>query len=283
VAKALNKLTQLQQQYGFSGIGLPGSTGMNGLLLALGGGGQPPAAVVPPPAPTAPVVPPPASPPMYYPAPYATPYAPSVGLNPMAPVGGSGSIPVNPWQALPLTATQGGQITQLGNAACQLISNPTARAACVAAASAVGGWLGNGQQQQQQPQQLAGCPSGYVPDGKGGCRIQGIGSYLPGDVGRQDFGWQPVAGMYGIGASPIAVARTTRACPPGFVLGKDGVCYDRLPRSARAHNPGTKPLLTGGDVNALNRARSLQKRIGKLNTRFGPKKRAPFVAKKRCK
>ena len=120
----------------------------------------------------------------------------------------------------------------------------------------------------------AGCPQGYKPDGRGGCQLEGIGPYLPGDVGRQDFGWQATNGRYGAGYVPIAVQSTRRACPDGSVLGKDGICYDSLPRSQRAHNPGTKPLLTGGDVSALNRARRLQKSIGKLNTRFGPKKKS---------
>lgn len=131
------------------------------------------------------------------------------------------------------------------------------------------------------------CPTGYEPNPKAGqpgesaCRIKGMGSYLPGDIGNPDLIWTPIGGRYGAGVTPVMVQRNVRACPAGYVLGKDGICYDHLARTNRAHNPGAKPLLTGGDMNALRRARQLQKTIGKMNRRFGPKPRVPRGAPRR--
>ena len=119
------------------------------------------------------------------------------------------------------------------------------------------------------------CPTGYHTDpSTGGCVIDGPGRFLPGDVGMADYVWTPQNGRYGAGLTPIAVQSSRRVCPPGHVLGDDGLCYDRLAKSRRAWNPGTKPLLTGGDMNALQRAHRLQKSIGKISRRFGPKKKA---------
>ena len=63
-----------------------------------------------------------------------------------------------------------------------------------------------------------------------------------------------VTGYYGIGVVPSVEARTVRECPPGFKLGKDGVCYEHLSRRQRMWDPGVKPLLTGGDRAAIARA-----------------------------
>jgi hypothetical protein len=63
-----------------------------------------------------------------------------------------------------------------------------------------------------------------------------------------------VTGYYGIGVIPRVEARTVRECPPGFKLGKDGVCYEHLSRTQRMWDPGVKPLLTGGDRAAIARA-----------------------------
>lgn len=190
--------------------------------------------------------------------------------NPLAPSSGPGSMPP---PLLPTGGGGSGLVPALGQAACQLITNPGLRAACMAVAGFLPNPGGTGSGPQGGGGGVSNCPAGYKPDGKGGCQLEGVAPYIPGDVGRPDTGWTPVAGMYGMGASPIPVQQTVRACPPGYVLGMDGVCYDHLERRFRAHKPGRKPMLTGGDLNALSRARQLQKSIGKLNTRFGPKKR----------
>lgn len=87
----------------------------------------------------------------------------------------------------------------------------------------------------------------------------------------------PVAGWYGVGLAPTQVTRTVRQCPPGFALGKDGVCYDGLPRGKRAHDPGRRPLLTGGDMAAITKARQAAGRL--LRTQKSLKKTARAIEK----
>ena len=46
-----------------------------------------------------------------------------------------------------------------------------------------------------------------------------------------------------------------RDCTKGHVLGDDGICYKKpLAASKRMWPPGRKPLLTGGDLNAIAKA-----------------------------
>jgi len=71
----------------------------------------------------------------------------------------------------------------------------------------------------------------------------------------------PVAGFYGAGFLPVVEERMHRTCPPGFVLGKDGVCYDSLAKSKRKWNPGRKPLLTGGEMAAIAKAKRAAGRL----------------------
>lgn len=92
-----------------------------------------------------------------------------------------------------------------------------------------------------------------------------------------------------IGASAVAPFRETqvvRRCGRGSVLAIDGLCYDRklLRKDQRMWPPGRKPLLTGGDLNAISRAaraagrmKTQQKRLQKLGLLPKPKstRRAP--------
>jgi len=66
----------------------------------------------------------------------------------------------------------------------------------------------------------------------------------------------PVAGLYGAGFVPRSEIRDVAVCPTGFALGTDGVCYDHLRNRQRMYPRGRRPLLTGGDLNAITRARS---------------------------
>lgn len=72
-----------------------------------------------------------------------------------------------------------------------------------------------------------------------------------------------VKGWYGVGIVPRVEAVTTRRCPRGMALGRDGVCYDRrrLRKSDRAWDPGTKPLLTGGERRAIARAAAAGRKL----------------------
>lgn len=86
-----------------------------------------------------------------------------------------------------------------------------------------------------------------------------------------------------IGASATAPLRETqivRRCGRGNVLAIDGLCYDRklLRKDQRMWPPGRKPLLTGGDLNAISRAaraagrmKTQQKRLQKLGLLPKPK------------
>jgi len=68
-------------------------------------------------------------------------------------------------------------------------------------------------------------------------------------------------GRYGLALVPAQETITRAKCPPGMVLGKDGLCYESLPKRDRKWNPGAKPLLTGGEMNAINRANRAAKRL----------------------
>jgi hypothetical protein len=171
---------------------------------------------------------------------------------------GSDPAPVPDW-----TGLQGGSATNFG---CNQITNTAARIACQIAAAALGGAVSAGNTPAANGG-FAGCPDGYKPNpfGGGGCVPAGLGGslgqFLPGDVGAQDVAWQPVAGLYGVGVAPLLVQRNARTCPPGYKLGKDDVCYDCLADKKRKHPRGTRPLLTGGQMRAINTARRALKRL----------------------
>lgn len=152
---------------------------------------------------------------------------------------------------------------------CNLITNTYARAACLAASHLLGGSGGG------SGQAAGSCPPGYRSDGRGGCQIEGVGGYLPGDIGRPDFVWQPVNGRYGAGVSPMAVQAQRMWCPAGYKLGKDNVCYECLKKTERKWNPGTKPMFTGGEMNAFRTVARLRKKGRKLQKLIGASTSAP--------
>lgn len=178
--------------------------------------------------------------------------------------------------------TSGLDTGALTNTACSFISDQRLRALCIAASGLLPGSGsssgGGGGLVAPTP-----CPKGYTRQSDGSCRVQGLGGFLPGDIGPQDFGWGTVNGRYGAGYVPIVVQRNYSACPPGSKLGKDGICYDRIARTNRKHDPGAKPFMTGGEVNVLRRAARLQKRGQKLLRKLSPARKvcAPKKGKKR--
>ncbi|MDH3463975.1 MAG: hypothetical protein OEM32_10165 [Acidimicrobiia bacterium] len=90
-----------------------------------------------------------------------------------------------------------------------------------------------------------------------------------------------IVGRYGLGLIPRVEVRPVRSCPAGMVLGRDGVCYER--KSLRAHErewkPGVKPLLTGGERNAIAIAK---RAAGKLNTAKKSLKKVAKAFDKAC-
>jgi len=139
-------------------------------------------------------------------------------------------------------------------------------------------WIGN----QLNPKQPAlqpgptgptstGCPEGQmgIPpacfDLVPGGATRGAGMYV-------GYG-EAVMGRFGAALQPSTRSLSVSRCPRGSVLGSDGLCYNSrdLRRSDRKWIPGRKPLLTGGDLNAIARAsraankmKTQQKRLQKL-------------------
>lgn len=125
----------------------------------------------------------------------------------------------------------------------------------------VGGGNGNGS-----------CPDGAIRVGDK-CIVPGD-IFPGGDPGMVEAGGTPVRGLYGAGFSPTTESRQVRRCPPGFVLGKDNVCYDHLPRSKRKWDPGMKPLMTGGDRAAIRKAATAARKLKRAKKQLKKSARA---------
>jgi len=112
----------------------------------------------------------------------------------------------------------------------------------------VGGGGGNG----QQP-----CPPNTVPDprGRGFC----VSPISP--LGAETLGGEAIMGRFGPAMVPGSVIRDIATCDAGMALGKDGLCYDHLPNRDRKYPRGRRPLLTGGDMRAISRARRAGNRL----------------------
>ncbi len=74
---------------------------------------------------------------------------------------------------------------------------------------------------------------------------------------------EAVMARYGAALVPSSEAITVRRCPRGAVLAKDGYCYNKsqIRRGDRMWVPGRKPLLTGGEMNALTVAARVTSKI----------------------
>ena len=74
-----------------------------------------------------------------------------------------------------------------------------------------------------------------------------------------------VTGQYGAGFEPSLISTEMLECPPGTILGKDEVCYNRrdLRNNERKWPRGRRPLLTGGEMRAISTAASAAKRLQK--------------------
>lgn len=94
------------------------------------------------------------------------------------------------------------------------------------------------------------CKAGTYPDAKGRC----VSPSSP--YGARQLMGQAIMGLYGPAVAPEEVLRSIAVCPTGFALGKDGLCYDGLANRKRKYPRGRRPLLTGGDMRSITRARS---------------------------
>lgn len=124
------------------------------------------------------------------------------------------------------------------------------------------------------------CFPPFKRDAMGVCRLGPIGAFAGGGPGPNGGG--PVGdatmGRFGAALQPFDESRTHLSCPPGMVLGAreaNGgyLCYNRrdLRNNDRKWPKGRRPLLTGGDLNAISRAaraatrmKTQQKRLEKL-------------------
>jgi len=99
----------------------------------------------------------------------------------------------------------------------------------------------------------ANCQPPLVRDTDGECRFPGS----PADISvGGSMGGAAIMGRYGAALAPETESRIHRSCLPGMVLGDDSLCYNRsqIKNSERKYPKGRRPLLTGGDRNAITRA-----------------------------
>lgn len=105
------------------------------------------------------------------------------------------------------------------------------------------------------------CPQGSR-DILGRCVDLQPGGPVSGGGMNLTFG-EAVMGQYGAALVPARMSTETRRCPRGTVLGKDGLCYNKrdLRKDERMWNPGRKPLLTGGELNAMSIAARAARKV----------------------
>lgn len=99
------------------------------------------------------------------------------------------------------------------------------------------------------------CKPGMIPDAQGFC----VAPTSP--LGASRFGGDAVNGRFGPAQVPGSRITDVATCNRGMVLGKDGLCYDNLPNKNRLYPRGRRPLLTGGDMKAISRARTAGNRL----------------------
>ena len=129
-------------------------------------------------------------------------------------------------------------------------------------------------------QSFEACGPGFRRDASGRCARTGLTGavqrFLPGGEsgfapvelggpGTDEFG-VAVMGSFGAALEPAQMPATRLRCPRGTVLGRDDLCYNKrdLRKSERKWPPGTKPVLTGGQVNTLRKAQRIQGRLVSL-------------------
>ena len=128
---------------------------------------------------------------------------------------------------------------------------------------------------------LTSCPQGYRNEG-GQCVETGwrgvAERVLPGGQSGtmvDEYG-EAVLGSFGIPALvPAQVGQIhgnpILRCPPGAVLGKDNLCYQKssIPKAFRKWKPAAKPPMTAADARALRRIGTLQNRVKRLASSAG--------------
>lgn len=85
-------------------------------------------------------------------------------------------------------------------------------------------------------------------------------------LGAEVLGGRATQGRFGPAEVPGSVLRDIATCSRGMVLGKDGLCYDRLPNRDRLYPRGRRPLLTGGDMRAISRAAAAGRKMARVRS-----------------
>lgn len=113
------------------------------------------------------------------------------------------------------------------------------------------------------------CPEGFEWV-NGQCQAVGISGtlqrWIPGGATGVYEGGSAVMGGFGIPALQPMVQSTPRLiCPSGMVLGKDNLCYMKgaLTNRMRKWPKGRRPLLTGGEMKTLAKAKTLTRKVQK--------------------
>jgi len=103
------------------------------------------------------------------------------------------------------------------------------------------------------------CDFPKVIDAAGRCRLP-----TSGEFGGEQFGvGEAVMGRYGAALQPGSQIIDRAICLPGMQLGDDGLCYNKsqITNKQRMWPAGRKPLLSGGDMNAINTAARVGRRL----------------------
>jgi len=81
---------------------------------------------------------------------------------------------------------------------------------------------------------------------------------------------EAVLGQYGTALVPGSQIVDRATCPRGTQLGNDGLCYNKgqITNKQRMWPAGRKPLLTGGDMNAIRIAARAGRRLAGATTRL---------------
>lgn len=171
-----------------------------------------------------------------------------------------------------LPPSSGGGVAQQ---ACNLIPNPTLRAACEAGRRAFGGGGGGGGGSSSTPVTNFGdplCPEGTF---RVGDRCIAPGDMFPGgDPGMFEAGGIATEGAFGLPAlTPVRQERVRLECPAGMVLGKDNLCYPRqiLTRSSRFRKwrPAPRPQVSAADAKAVRKAARVKEKLAGLAKESG--------------
>lgn len=130
------------------------------------------------------------------------------------------------------------------------------------------------------------CPPGSLRDRRGDCEEALTNFPVPGRVGRgfvddgrdivspsPGFGrpaGEAVLGRHGAALQPMAETREVRSCLRGMVLGNDGLCYNKrdLSNSERWWPRGRRPLLTGGEMRAIQIASTAARKLQSAHKRL---------------